>query len=104
MRAPLIPLARFVSASVALVPAAAQAADMQHSAQLFQACAARHNDRADATGPSLKRIVGRKAAALDDFHYDPRAKVKGNRMPFSDMASDTDIDDCLSRNPKIGPQ
>ena len=94
-----------------------QAADLAHGAQLFQACAACHNDRPDSTGPSLKGIVGRKAAADDNFRYspamqragfewtpanlkdylhDPQAKVKGNRMPFSGMASDADIDDLIA--------
>jgi cytochrome c len=94
-----------------------QAADLAHGAQLFQACAACHNDRPDSTGPSLKGIVGRKAGADDNFRYspamqragfewtpanlkdylrDPQAKVKANRMPFSGMASDADIDDLIA--------
>jgi cytochrome c len=112
MRSPLIALIFLL-----LVPLVAHAADAQHGAQLFQACAACHNDRPDATGPSLKGIVGREAAALDDFRYspamqragfdwtpanlkaylrDPQAKVKGNRMPFSGMPNDADIDDLIA--------
>jgi cytochrome c len=100
-----------------LGPPIARAADVRHGAQLFQACAACHNDRPDADGPSLKGIVGRKAGSRDDFRYspamqragfdwtpanlkdylhDPQAKVKGNRMPFSGMANDGDIDDLIA--------
>lgn len=97
--------------------AAANAADIQHGQQLFRACAACHSDSPDALGPSLKGIVGRKAGALDDFRYspamaragfvwtpanlkdylhDPQAKVKGNRMPFSGIDNDGDIDDLVA--------
>ena len=95
----------------------ATAADIQHGAQLFQACAACHNDRPDALGPNLQGIVGRNAGSRDDFRYspamqhagfawtpanlkeylhDPQAKVKGNRMPFSGMDSASDIDDLVA--------
>ncbi len=115
MRPSLLALGMLVTAT--LGPVAARAADLQHGAQLFEACAACHNDRPDATGPSLKAIVGRKAAARDDFRYspamqragfdwtpanlkdylrDPQSKVKGNRMPFSGMANDADIDDLIA--------
>lgn len=99
------------------VAAMAQAADVQHGAQLFEACAACHNDRPDALGPNLKGIVGRKAGSRDDFRYssameragfvwtphnlkeylhDPQAKVKGNRMPFSGIDSASDLDDLVA--------
>lgn len=102
---------------VLAMPAVAGAADIQHGAQLFQACAACHNDRPDATGPNLKGIVGRTAGSRDDFRYspamqragftwtpvnlkdylhDPQAKVKGNRMPFSGMDNPNDIDDLVA--------
>jgi cytochrome c len=101
----------------AAIPMAAGAADIPHGQQLFQACAACHNDNPDALGPSLKGIVGRKAGALDDFRYspamaragfvwtpadlkdylhDPQAKVKGNRMPFSGIDNPGDIDDLVA--------
>src|SRR5260370_33764079 len=87
----------------ALQPGAAAAADAEHGKVLFQTCAACHTERPDALGPSLKGVVGRKSAALDDYRYsnpmrranlvwdednlrayiqDPQAKVKGNRMPY----------------------
>ena len=110
-------LSALIVLGLAMLAPAAWAADIQHGAQLFQACAACHNDRPDATGPSLKGVVGRKAGGRDDFRYspamqragfdwtpanlkdylrDPQAKVKGNRMPFSGMASDRDIDDLIA--------
>ena len=89
------------------------AADADHGKELFSACAACHTDKPDASGPSLKGVVGRKSAALEDFRYsnamkranltwdemnlreylrDPQAKVKGTRMPFSGFANQTDIE------------
>jgi|SRR5579871_758050 len=96
---------------------AALAADAAHGRQLFQACAACHNERADAIGPSLKGVVGRKAAAAEGFRYsgpmrragivwdednlkqyiaDPQAKVPGNRMPFGGLRDMHDVDDVVS--------
>ena len=68
-------------------------------------------------GPSLKGVVGRKSAALEDFRYsnpmqranlvwdednlrayikDPQAKVKGNRMPYGGVTEPKDIDDIIA--------
>ena len=95
----------------------AVAADVAHGKDLFQACAACHTEKADAIGPSLKGVFGRKSAALDDFRYsnpmrranlvwdganlrayliDPQAKVKGNRMPFGGVATPADADDLVA--------
>src|SRR5260221_12559643 len=81
----------------------ALAADANHGKELYQTCIACHSDKPDAIGPSLKGVVGRKAAALEDFRYsapmrranlgwdvpnlrayisDPQATVQGHRMPF----------------------
>jgi cytochrome c len=107
-----------LAAGVALaVSTAAFAADVEHGKLLFQACAACHTERPDAIGPSLNGIVGRKAAALEDFRYsnpmkranlvwddsnlhayiaDPQAKVPGNRMPFGGLHDITDVDDVIA--------
>ena len=107
-----------VGAALAIVlPALATAADVNHGQQLFQACAACHAERPDAIGPSLKGIVGRKAAALEDYRYsnpmkranlvwdeanlrayvsDPQAKVPGNRMPFAGLHDPKDTDDVIA--------
>lgn len=105
------------AASALLLAAPAFAADAGHGKALFTACAACHTERADALGPSLKGVVGRKAAALQDFRYspamtrsnltwteanlkdylrDPQGKVKGNRMPFSGYPNATDADDVIA--------
>jgi len=106
--------------------APALAADAGHGKTLFTACQACHTEKPDALGPSLKGVVGRKSAALEDFRYsaamkranltwneanlkdyltDPQAKVKGNRMPFSGFSNQNDVADViaylrsLSKNP-----
>jgi cytochrome c len=91
-------------------------ADVEHGRTLFAACAACHQDKPDALGPSLKGVLGRKSGALEDFRYsnpmkranlvwdeaalreyiaDPQAKVKGNRMPFDGLHDPKDVDDIV---------
>ena len=93
------------------------AADAEHGKALFVACAACHQEKPDALGPSLKGVLGRKSAALDDFRYsnpmkranivwdeanlrayliDPQAKVKGNRMPFGGVTNPAEADDLVA--------
>ena len=110
----------FVIASVAAIIAAtapARAADAAHGKELYSACIACHSEKPEAIGPSLKGVVGRKAAALDDFRYsapmkranltwdeanlkayiaDPQATVKGNRMPFGGVREAKDVDDIVA--------
>jgi cytochrome c len=95
----------------------ALAADVNHGKQVFEACAACHSDKADALGPNLAGVMGRKAGSRDDFRYsnammragfnwdagnlreylaDPQAKVKGNRMPFSGLNDPKDVDDVIA--------
>jgi cytochrome c len=95
----------------------AHAADVGHGKELFKACAACHTDQPGALGPSLKGVVGRKAAALDTFRYsgpmlranlvwtpenlhdyiaDPQGKVKGNRMPYGGLTNASDVDDIIA--------
>ena len=102
---------------LALSVGAAAAADAEHGKAQFQTCAACHTDRPDALGPSLKGVVGRKSAALEDFRYsnpmkranfvwdednlrayisDPQAKVKGNRMPYGGVNDPKDVDDIIA--------
>jgi cytochrome c len=97
--------------------ATANAADVEHGKELFKACAACHNDQPGALGPSLKGVVGRKAATLDNFRYsgpmlranliwtpenlhayiaDPQGKVKGNRMPYGGLTNSADVDDIVA--------
>jgi cytochrome c len=95
----------------------APAADADHGKELYQTCAACHSERPDALGPSLKGVVGRKSAALEDFRYsnpmkranlvwdddnlrdyikDPQGKVKGNRMPYAGLTDGKDVDDLVA--------
>jgi cytochrome c len=114
----LVPI--LAAACLALgVASAAEAADAAKGKQLFQKCAECHSETGASTdvGPSLKGVVGRKAAALEDFRYsaamkrsgitwdeaslkeyiaNPQEKVRGNRMPFSGFAGPSDIDDIIA--------
>jgi cytochrome c len=102
---------------LALSAIPAKAADVEHGKALYQTCVACHTERPDALGPSLKGVVGRKSAALDDFRYsnpmrranlvwdednlhayiqDPQAKVKGNRMPYGGLSDPKDVDDIIA--------
>jgi cytochrome c len=102
---------------IALATSPAAAADSDHGKVLYQSCAACHTERPDALGPSLKGVVGRKSAALEDFRYsnpmkranlvwdennlreyiqDPQAKVKCNRMPYGGLAEGKDVDDVIA--------
>ena len=104
-------------ALLAVVPRPAPAADAGRGKTLYAACAACHSEKPDALGPNLKGVVGRKAAALDDFRYsapmrranlvwddanlkayilDPQATVKGNRMPFGGLREGRDVDDIVA--------
>jgi cytochrome c len=93
------------------------AADPIHGKELFIACLACHTEHADALGPSLKAVVGRKAGSLEGFRYsnamlrsgiiwddanlrdylrDPQSKIRGNHMPFSGFANASDADDVVA--------
>src|SRR4051812_27764550 len=109
------PMLAVLIAGAFVAPAAA--ADAEHGKVLFQACVACHNDDPNALGPNLHGVVGRKAAAREDFRYsnamtranltwdeanlksylaDTQAKIKGNRMPFGGVADPKDIDDLIA--------
>ena len=122
MRAPATAMRHAAAGARALVflvlsGTAVAAADAEHGKVLFGACAACHSERPDALGPSLKGVVGRKSAALEDFRYssamkraqliwdednlraylkDPQTKVKGNRMPYSGLADTSDVEDLIA--------
>ena len=102
---------------LAFAASPAPAADSDHGKVLYQTCAACHTERPDALGPSLKGVVGRKSAALEDFRYsnpmkranlvwdevnlreyiqDPQAKVKGNRMPYGGLTDGKDVDEIIA--------
>jgi cytochrome c len=99
----------------------ATAADAAKGKTLFEACAKCHSITAESdstlVGPTLKGIVGRKSASVDDFRYstamrnanltwdeatikeyisDPQAKVKGNRMALKSTFEPAEIDDIIA--------
>jgi cytochrome c len=105
------------AAILGFVAAPADAANVEHGQQVFQACAACHTERPDAIGPTLKGVFGRKAATVEDFRYsnpikranltwdegnlrayiaDPQAKVPGNRMPYGGLRDTSDVDDVIA--------
>ena len=107
----------WIAGIAAVVATPALSADANHGKELYQACIACHSEKPDALGPSLKGVVGRKAAALDDFRYsapmrranltwddanlrayiaDPQATIKGNRMPFGGLREPKDVDDIVA--------
>ncbi|HEY0436156.1 MAG TPA: c-type cytochrome [Phenylobacterium sp.] len=106
--------------AVGLIAAApAPAGDARRGETLYAACAACHALDAgqNQLGPHLKGVVGRKAAAVEDYNYsgpmrraevtwtpetldaflaDPQAVVAGTKMPFSGMAGAKDRADLIA--------
>jgi cytochrome c len=103
------------------LPVPALAADAGKGKALFEACGKCHavtvDSDADLVGPTLKGIVGRKSASIEDFRYsmamrasgitwtepnlkeyiaDPQAKVKGNRMALKSTFEPAEIDDIIA--------
>ena len=99
----------------------AMAADASKGKMLFETCAKCHSITAESdstlVGPTLKGIVGRKSASIEDFRYstamrnanitwdkaslkdyitDPQAKVKGNRMALKSTFEPAEIDDIIA--------
>jgi len=70
MRDPRAAIVRNASSAVAAVvllamsAGATAAADAEHGKALYRTCAACHTGQPDALGPSLKGVVGRKAAQV----------------------------------------
>lgn len=81
----------------------------------FVACAACHNNQADALGPDLRGVIGRKAGSLPGYRFsgpmrrsrlvwdvptlakyleNPQGTVPGNRMP-ADGVSQTDTEQII---------
>ena len=106
-----------VATLLGMVAMPARAADATRGETVFKSCAACHTGRADGLGPNLKGVYGRKAGTLEDFRYspamkradfvwddanlreyiyDPQGKVKGNRMPFSGLKSQADVEDVVA--------
>ena len=107
--------------ALCLLSLQAMAADATKGKALFEACAKCHSITAESdstlVGPTLKGVIGRKAASIDDFRYssamrasgltwteenikeyitDPQAKVKGNRMALKSSFEANEIDDLIA--------
>jgi cytochrome c len=104
---------------MALVATPASAQDAKHGEALFTECRACHATEpgVNNVGPSLAGLIGRKAAAIDDFRYspamkrsgitwnretldtfiaDPQKAVPGNRMPYSGLVDAKDRADLIA--------
>jgi len=114
---PIVGVAVLVATSLPAI-----AGDASHGKDLFAAtCAKCHVITAegdpDMVGPSLKGIVGRKAAGREDFRYssamrksgitwsqkdlkeyipNPQAKVPGNRMALTKAFEPSEVDDLVA--------
>lgn len=107
-------------AATSAAPAAAAAQDAAAGERVFLKCRACHQVGEGArnlVGPQLNGIVGRPAAAIEDYGYskpmqesgltwdedtltaylrDPRAKVPRNRMLFPGLKKDADITNIIA--------
>ncbi|MFA1621649.1 cytochrome c family protein [Rhizobium mongolense] len=110
---------------VAMLPAFgvnAQEGDATAGATVFKKCAICHVAETDKNkvGPSLNRILGRKAAThpnfsyspamkkagegglvwdeatLRDYLHDPKGKVKGTKMVFAGLKDDSEINNLIA--------
>jgi cytochrome c len=80
-------------APLVLVAAQASAQDAKHGEALFAECRACHSMEpgVNNVGPTLAGLIGRKAAAVDDFRYSPAMKRSGitwNRQTLDEFISD----------------
>lgn len=120
----LVPLALAGILSVASAAAADEAdeADAAAGEKLFRRCSVCHTADADESrrGPSLKGVVGRKAASYPGYPYSdamrkaaadglvwneeelksflkkPQAKVKGTWMAFAGLNRDKDLENMIA--------
>jgi cytochrome c len=121
MRKALSRAARAMAVAAPLVWAATQASaqDAKHGEALFTECRACHamEPGINNVGPTLAGVIGRKAAALDDFRYspamkrsgitwdaktldafiaDPQKLVPATRMPYSGLVDAKDRADLIA--------
>jgi len=108
-----------VTAALLLATGVAHAQDAARGEKLYADCAACHplEPGVQGVGPTLYRIIGRKAGGYDDYRYspalkrsgitwtlealdtfiaDPQASVPGNRMPYDGMHDRRDRADLLA--------
>jgi cytochrome c len=107
------------AAPMVLAAGQVSAQDAKHGETLFTECRACHamEPGVNNVGPTLAGVVGRKAAALDDFRYspamkrsgitwdaktldafiaDPQKLVPATRMPYSGLVDAKDRADLIA--------
>ena len=99
--------AALVTAALTLLAAQASAQDAKHGEALFTECRACHSmdPGVNNVGPTLAGIIGRKAAAIDDFRYSPAMKRSGitwNRETLDAFIADPQKMVPASRMPYSG--
>jgi cytochrome c len=116
-----IALAAFALLAVSS-PAALAAGDVEKGKAVFKRCQVCHvhDTKTNKVGPHLGDVVGRKAGAVEGFHYsdamkkkgdeglvwteeniatylkDPKAFVPGNKMVFVGLKKDDEIADVIA--------
>jgi len=114
-----------VTAALLLAANTAHAQDAARGETLYADCAACHplEPGVHGVGPTLYRIIGRKAGGYDDYRYsaalrrsgltwtaealdtfvgDPQAAVPANRMPYAGMPDAKDRADLIAFLRKTG--
>ncbi|HEX3536388.1 MAG TPA: cytochrome c family protein [Stellaceae bacterium] len=105
---------------MAMVPLAAQAADIDAGKTVFNRCKVCHKLEAGASGslgPSLHGVFGRKAGTVEGYNYsaamkesgivwddetlekylrDPKGFIPGNKMAFPGLRDDTERANLLA--------
>jgi cytochrome c len=82
---------RFVIAAVGLIgfTAASHAQNAEEGAKVFKKCVTCHtaDDTTNKIGPSLKGIVGRKAASVEGYKYSPAMLARASEGVVWDEAT-----------------
>lgn len=112
----------FMAAALLVTTLPAVSADAEKGAKVFNRCKACHvaDAATNKVGPNLFGIIGRKAAAVEDFDYSdamtakgaeglvwdaasikeymlkPKEFIPGNKMAFGGLKKESDIDDMIA--------
>ncbi len=113
-------IALAILASAPLLFGSAQAADLEHGAQVYKKCVTCHAVGPDAkpkVGPPLNGLFGRKSGTYEGYSYtdanknsgivwddaiftkyiqDPKAVIPGTKMAFAGLKEAADITDVIA--------
>ncbi len=115
----MILVAGFTAALAAFAAPALAAGDADAGKKVFNKCKACHsmNEGKNKVGPTLFKIIGRDAAAIESFKYSkalkasgltwdeetltrfltkPKAAVPGTRMAFRGLKNEADIENLIA--------